>query len=83
METANENFKQNPPNKFLNLPPPDRSIMMQSPPPSKEPSITSFEAEDAPYKAGPIDFMPEAGMKGNLSFKGNNMNAPTIIIESE
>ena len=74
-------------NKFLNLPPPDRSIMMQSPPPTTTTAdidIEPFQAEDAPYKAGPIDFMPElSDIKGKLTFKGKYGKAPTIIIESE
>lgn len=67
---------------FLNLPPPDRAIMMQSPPPSID---DSFEVEDAPYNAGPIDFMPEAknSNEKKLIFKAKFMKAPTIIIESE
>lgn len=79
METANKRLKQD---VFLNLPPPDRSIMMQSPPPAEEP--TEFEVEDAPNKAGPIDFMPmEAGDKSKLIFKAKYINTPTIIIDSE
>lgn len=82
METANKKLKQSPIDEYLNLPPPDRSIMMQSPPPTEEP--TEFEAEDAPYKAGPIDFMPmETGDKRKLIFKAKYINAPTIIIDSE
>lgn len=72
---------------FLNLPPPDRAVMMQSPPPSVEDhdSTVSFEVEEAPYNAGPIDFMPEARNSddGKLIFKAKFMKAPTIIIESE
>ena len=70
--------------EFLNLPPPDRVVMMQSPPPAGD--SADFEIEDAPYKAGtgPIDFMPmEAGMEGKLVFRAKFLKAPTIIIDSE
>ena len=68
--------------EFLNLPPPDRAIMLQSPPPAQD--FVEEEEEDAPYKAGPIDFMPEVAGKGDkLIFKAKHEKSPTIIIESE
>jgi hypothetical protein len=82
MEIAHKRSKQFQSNGFLNLPAPDRAIMMQSPPPAEDPA--TFEAEDAPCKAGPIDFMPaEAGKTGKLIFKAKFLKTPTIIIESE
>ncbi len=69
-------------NILLNLPPPDRAVMMQSPPPSEAPNDETFE-EDAPCKEGPIDFMPETvSSEGKIIFKPKYFKAPTIIIES-
>lgn len=62
---------------FLNLPPPDRSIMMQSPPPS-DPNFE--QVEDAPYKGQQVD--PKG--QGKVVFKSKCLKVPTIIIlESE
>lgn len=68
-------------NILLNLPPPDRAVLMQSPPPSEAPSDDIVE--DAPCKEGPIDFMRETiSGEGKIIFKPKYFKAPTIIIES-
>ena len=74
------------PEFFLNLPPPDSSIYMQSPPPTTAQisSDTDFEREDAPSEEGPIDFMPEFEGKRErcIVFRPKCMKAPVIIIDS-
>lgn len=65
---------------FLNLPPPDSRVFMQSPPPE---TAETMDIEGAPSSAGPIDFMPEVGgsVQGRIVYKPKYFKAPTIIIE--
>lgn len=72
-------FKRPHQDDYLALPPPDRAITMQSPPPSQEPNVNDLE--DAPAGALPLKFMPEAVVKdGTIIFKPKYFKAPTIII---
>ena len=66
---------------LLNLPPPDRSVLLQSPPPETAEFLD--ELEGAPSRAGPIDFKPgvEGENFGRIVYRPNNFKAPIIIIE--
>ena len=66
---------------FLNFPPPDRAVFLQSPPPETAEFVE--ETEDAPSRAGPIDFLPGVldENSGKIIYKPKCFRAPTIVIE--
>lgn len=67
-------------NNLLSLPPPDRSVFMQSPPPE---TVEAMDIEGAPSSAGPIDFKVDRDSGGRIVYKpkAKYFKAPTIIIE--
>ena len=69
--------------EFLNFPPPDRCVSMQSPPPETAEMVEEGRAEGAPSRAGPIDFMPDVvGERGErIVYTPKHFKAPTIVIE--
>ena len=76
-------------NKYLNLPPPDRSIFLQSPPPTAEcnddPTNLLME-EEAPFSAGPLEYLPQE-LEGKIVYQPKPIlkccKVPTLVIENE
>ena len=66
---------------FLNPPPIDRVVLLQSPPPHPLHDSPPSIPEDAPDKTNPVAFAQSLPSEKRIEFKSQYANVPIIVID--